>query len=172
MKNIYLVVTNTGTALSKIVTHFMKDEYAHISISLDKKLKQMYSFGRLNPYNPFYGGFIHEYIDKGTFKRFKKTKSVVLSLSITEKKYKNLKEQIELFKKNKEMFKFNVIGLFAIYFNKKRRKENYFYCAEFVKYITEKCEINLNLPELVRPQHFLNLEDAKEIYRGLLKEYK
>ena len=49
MKQIYFVITNTGTILSKIVIKFMKDEYSHASISLDKKLKQMYSFGRLNP---------------------------------------------------------------------------------------------------------------------------
>ena len=38
MKQIYFVMTDTGTILSKIVKHFMKDEYGHVSISLDKDL--------------------------------------------------------------------------------------------------------------------------------------
>ena len=62
-------------------------------------------------------------------------------------------------------------GLFAIYFNKKIRKEKYFYCAEFIKYITEKAGIDLKLPELIRPQNFKNIENGKIIYEGLLKNY-
>ena len=50
MKQIYFILTDTGTILSRIVKFFMKDEYAHISLSLDKDLNNMYSFGRLNPY--------------------------------------------------------------------------------------------------------------------------
>ena len=72
MKDIFIVLTSTGTTLSKIIKSYTKDEFAHISISLDRELQEMYSFGRLNPYNPFFGGFIREYIDKGTFKRFYK----------------------------------------------------------------------------------------------------
>ena len=63
MKKIYIVLTHSGTALSKIIKGFTKDEFSHVSISLDKELNEMYSFGRLNPYNPFWGGFVHEYID-------------------------------------------------------------------------------------------------------------
>ena len=63
MKKIYIVLTHSGTTLSKIIKGFTKDEFSHVSISLDKELNEMYSFGRLNPYNPFWGGFVHEYID-------------------------------------------------------------------------------------------------------------
>ena len=42
-------------------------------LELDEDLTKMYSFGRLYPYNPFLGGFVHEGLDRGTFKRFKKT---------------------------------------------------------------------------------------------------
>ena len=71
MKKIYIILTHTGTTLSKIIKNYTKDEFSHVSISLDKDLNEMYSFGRLNPYNPFWGGFVHEGINFGTFKRFK-----------------------------------------------------------------------------------------------------
>ena len=57
MKKIYIILTFTGTALSRIIKLSTKDEFAHASIALDSELKEMYSFGRLNPYNPFFGGF-------------------------------------------------------------------------------------------------------------------
>ena len=47
------------------------------SISLDKELNTMYSFGRLKAYNPLHGGFVHEHVHSGTFKRFYKTKSMI-----------------------------------------------------------------------------------------------
>ena len=63
-------------------------------------------------------------------------------------------------------------GLFAIAIDKKIRKDNTFYCAEFVKHVLEEAGIDFNLPELVRPESFKNIENKEIIYKGLLKEYK
>ena len=171
MKHIYFVLTDSGTVLSKIIKYFMKDEYAHVSIALDKRLEQMYSFGRLNPYNPFHGGFVHEFIYKGTFKRFKNTKARIIVINITDEQYKKLKQIIKETKRNRAIFKFNILGLFGIYFKYKRKKQNYFYCAEYIKFAIEKSNINLKLPELVRPENFKNIEGSKVIFNGLLQEY-
>lgn len=84
-KKKYIVLTYTGTILSKIIRVYTRAEYCHVSLSLDKELKKMYSFGRLNPYNPFIGGFVHEGIDRGTFKRFKKTKAEIYSIDVTNR---------------------------------------------------------------------------------------
>ena len=59
---IYIVLSHTGTVLSRLIKTFTRAEYSHVSISLDKNLEKMYSFGRINPYNPFYAGFVHEKI--------------------------------------------------------------------------------------------------------------
>ena len=172
MKQIYFVMTDTGTILSKIVKYFMKDEYGHVSISLDKNLNKMYSFGRINPYIAFLGGFVQEKTNEGTFKRFTNTKTRILEYDVDEKQYAKLMDNIEKFKLNKNKYKFNTAGLFAIYFNKKISKENYFYCAEFVKHITKESNINLNLPELIRPENFKELNNSRLVYKGLLREYK
>ena len=58
MSKIYIVLTYSGTVLSKLIKIYTQKEYSHVSISLDENLKQMYSFGRLNPYVPFVGGFV------------------------------------------------------------------------------------------------------------------
>ncbi len=172
MKKIYIVLTHTGTILSQIIRRYTKDEFSHVSISLDVDLKEMYSFGRLNPYNAFWGGFIHEYIDRGTFKRFYKTKTKIYSLKITEKQYENLRNNISKIQLNKEKYTFNTLGLFAVGFHKTIKKEHSFYCAEFVKYILEKSEIDTHLPETVKPEDFKNIEGLQEIYSGLLRKYQ
>lgn len=172
MKQVYLVLTYTGTILSKIVKFYTKKEYSHISISLDKKLKKMYSFGRLNPYNAFIGGFVHESLDSGTFKRFYNTKTTIYELDITDEQYEKLLKLITYFEKKKSLYKFNTIGLFAVPFNKKIRRKRHFYCAEFVKYALEKSDINFDLPEIIKPEDFKSIEEKKVVYKGNIQEYK
>lgn len=171
MAKIYIILTHTGTVLSKIIKKYTKDEFSHVSISLDRELNEMYSFGRLNPYNPFWGGFVHEYTNKGTFKRFYKTVTQIYSWKITEEQYESIKKNIEHFKRNKDKYKFNVIGLFAAGFHKKIGKEQSFYCAEFVKYVIEQSGISTGLPDVVRPEDFKYIKELKEIYVGLLQKY-
>lgn len=171
MKQIYIILTHTGTMLSKIIKCYTRYEYSHVSVSLDPELQEMYSFGRLHPYNPFITGFVHEYIDKGTFKRFKKTRTRVIELEISDEQYLKLKELIEKMQIKKEQYKFNLLGLFAVGFNIRRKKKNHFYCAEFVKYAMEEADINIQLPELIKPESFKRICTGRDIYKGFLRDY-
>lgn len=168
---IYIVLTHTGTILSKIVKWYTKKDFSHVSISLDKELNEMYSFGRLNPYNPFLGGFVHEYTDKGTFKRFKNTVAAIYFLEIEQEQYDNMKNTINKFEQEKEKYTFNILGLFAVSIHKKIKKENSFYCAEFVEYLIEKTGMKIDLPEIITPEDFKKINNIQLIYRGLLQEY-
>ena len=169
---IYIVLTHTGTILSRIVKYYTRRDFSHVSISLDKGLTQMYSFGRLNPYNPFLGGFVHEYVNEGTFKRFKNTTTAIYSLEINEEQYEIIKNNIDKMEQEKEKYKFNIIGLFAVSIHKKIKKENSFYCAEFVEYLIEKIGDGINLPEIITPEDFKKLENIKLVYTGLLRDYR
>lgn len=171
MKKIYIVLTHTGTILSRIIKTFTKDEFTHSSIALDVELKQMYSFGRLNPYNPFVGGFVHEYIDKGTFKRFYKTKAKVYALKVTDAQYEAMKNNIASVQDEKQNYSFNRLGLFAVGLHRKIRREHAFYCAEFVKYMLEKSGIEADLPELIKPEDFKGIKGLQEVYAGILRNY-
>ena len=174
MKKIYIILTHTGTVLSTIIKYYTKDEFSHVSIALDADLEEMYSFGRLNPYNPFLGSFVHEHINKGTFKRFKKTKTEVYSLFVTDEQYEKAKKTIEYFNNNKQKYKFNIIGLACVSINKKVMRKNSFYCAEFVKHILKVMgvtEVN-QLPKIIRPENFKQLQGLRLEYEGLLKKYK
>lgn len=171
MKKVYIVLTYTGTLLSSAIKHYTKYKYSHISISLDKELTEMYSFGRLFAYNPFVAGFIHEELERGTFKRFKNTDCLVYSLEISDISYKKLTNKIAKMKQNKHIYRYNFIGLFGIILKKKINRKNYFYCAEFVKYILESSDVELNLPALIKPQDFNLLENLTLVYQGTLRNY-
>ncbi|MBR6505100.1 MAG: hypothetical protein IKT41_05290 [Clostridia bacterium] len=171
MKKIYIVITYTGTNLSKIIKYYTHSEFSHVSISLDEELEKMYSFGRLNPYNPFWGGFVHEGIDKGTFKRFYKTTASIYSIAVTDEQYEKIENTIKTIEENKKDYKFNILGLFAVGFNKRIERKNYFYCAEFVKHVIETAGIETNLPKIVAPDDFKHIENKVLVYEGVLKKY-
>ena len=173
MRKIYLIQSCTGTVLSDIIKGYTKNQYTHISISLDKELNEMYSFGRLNPYNPFWGGFVHEYVDKGTFARFYNTDSAIFELEVTDEQYEKVKQKIGYVEKNKESYKFNIAGLFMVAANKRRVKKNTFYCAEFVRYVLKRSKINTKvLPKIIKPQDFSKLEGLSLVYEGKLSDYR
>lgn len=171
MRKIYIVLTYTGTLLAKIVKLYTKKEYSHVSISLDRKLNHMYSFGRINSYIPFIGGFVKESPYFGTFKRFKKTKTIIYSMEVNEEQFQNVINLINEFNNNKKSYRFNVLGLIGVMIHCKVKREKYFYCAEFVKYVLEESKLEVNLPDIIKPEDFRNLNGINVIYKGVLKEY-
>ena len=171
MKKIYIVLTHTGTLLSRIIKTYTKDEFSHVSIALDEELNKMYSFGRLFASNPFWGGFVHERINNGTFKRFKLTEAGVYSLVVTDEQYDNIVKTISKIRKNRKLYHFNIIGLLAVGFHKRIHTEYSFYCAEFVRYVLKEAGIEFSLPEIIKPEDFKTIESMKLIYKGKLKNY-
>lgn len=174
MKKLYITLTHTGTLLSRIIKCYTKDEFSHVSIALDEELEEMYSFGRLYAYNPFWGSFVHEGIDKGTFKRFRKTRAEVYSIFISDEQYEKAKKTIAYFIENKQKYRFNFIGLACVGINKRVKRKNTFYCAEFVKHVLKTAGITEanKLPKLIKPEDFKQMQDIRLEYEGLLRKYK
>lgn len=172
MKKIYIVMTQTGTLLSRVIKIYSGCTYAHVSISLDKNLDEMYSFGRLNPYNPFWGGFIHERVNAGTFKRFKNTVAGIEEVEITDEQYDNIKNIIKKMKERINPYRFNILGLVCAGFNIRVRMKDHFYCAEFIKYLLEAAGLKVTLPKIIAPDDFMKIPNAKMIYVGKLSNYR
>ena len=171
MKKVYIVLTNTGTFLSRIVNVYTRKEFSHVSISLDENLNYMYSFGRLNPYNPFHGGFIHEAIRKGTFKRFKNTKAKIYSIEVDDRVYNEILRNIKKIEIEKNTYKFNMIGLFTVALHLRIKRKKCFYCAEFVKYVLDKTDLELDLPDIIKPMDFTRMDGLSLIYSGKLLDF-
>lgn len=171
-KQIYIVLSQTGTFLSQMLKKVTKAEYNHSSISLSADLKCMYSFGRRRPYNPFWAGFVAEAPNAGTFKRFPNTEAIVFAVDISEENYNNLYKMLHDMYSQRKKYHYNYLGLVFAAFGAVYHNKYCYYCSEFVKEILLKHQINgaEQLPPIVQPIHFLNLPH-KLIYRGKLSEY-
>ncbi len=172
-KYIYVVISQTGTLMSKVIQGSTKSKYCHSSISLQPSLETMYSFGRRYMFTPLFGGYIKESPDGGIFKRYPKTEVVVLRFLVTEKCYAEIKTYLEEMYENKKRHKYNYIGAFLATFGKKFHRKRNFYCSEFVRDTLLKFEVcpKNSMPEVVIPSDFLKAFDDKKVYSGDLHEY-
>lgn len=93
-------------------------------------------------------------------------------MEVTDCQYEKIEKQIQIFEKNKSKYKFNILGLAYIFFDKEIHRTDYFYCAEFIKHVLYKADLNVKLPNMPRPEDFEKIKNSKLIYTGLLKHYK
>ncbi len=172
-QQLYIVVSQTGTVLSRILKLITGAEYNHSSLALSRDLKLMYSFGRMNPYNPFYGGFVTESADFGTFKRFNNTKIMVLALDITENKHKQIGDMIDTMLAERKKYKYNYMGLVLAALGLVIKQKNRYYCSEFVREVLIKSDIEgaNKLCGIIKPVQFMDIPHIREIYCGKLSDY-
>ena len=173
-RQIYVVVSQTGTILSRILKIFTRARYNHASVSYDGTLETMYSFGRLNAYNPFFAGFVREGRNRGTFKRFRNTEAVVIAIPVTEELRESFRRDVVAMYGHRADYEYNYFGLFLAAFGITFRARNTFYCSEFVRYILERHRVIAPgaFDGIVHPADFLSLTGGRVIYRGKLRDFR
>ncbi|WP_313341384.1 hypothetical protein [Sedimentibacter sp.] len=169
-RKIYIVLTRTNTFLSRLISFIKDDEYTHASISLDRHLSRMYSFGRKYTYNPFVGRFVKENLNEGVYGRHDNLYGLVMEIEVSREQYVKAENLINEFILNKDLYKYNYIGLVNCLLNRESCNNHRFLCSEFVYYILNKSNIvNFNKSgNLVRPQDLLNIK-GKIVFKGNLK---
>jgi hypothetical protein len=169
---IYVVISQTGTILSRFLKLVTRAPYNHVSLSLSRDLQTMYSFGRINPYNPFLGGFVRESPSFGTFKRFSNTTVMVLEISVSLEVYERIRRRLNEMLAEQKKYHYNYIGLGLAAFHIRWQQKYHYYCSEFVKDILSSCCVSgaESLHRIPQPIHFLNLSYTC-VYTGRLRDY-
>lgn len=173
VRKVYVVLTRTGTILSHLIKIVTGEPYPHCSVSLDRELYKMYSFGRRNAWDPFNAGYVHERPDKNVFGRFKKADCRILELEVTEEQYKIMHHTMKDFWQHKEKYRFNYEGIVAAWFKKYPAGEHVFYCSQFTGYVLEQAGIPYTDKPYrrVRPEDFRTSPVFKVVYEGKLQDY-
>ncbi len=171
-KKIYIVLTQTGTVLSNVIKRITGAKFNHSSISLTSTLVPMYAFGRRNPYNPFWAGFIKEAPGEGIFKRLPKTESKVISMEVSEDVYNELEILLEEMYDKRMKYKYNFIGLCFAAFGIVLRRKDHLYCSEFIRDLFRQYKIEGYdlLDEIIQPVHFLRMPH-EAVYCGKINDY-
>ncbi len=172
-KKVYVILSQTGTLLSRILKAVTGAYFNHSSISLDKGLDRMYSFGRIFPKNPFIGGFVHESPHYGTFRRFFKTRVMIFELTIPAQNYEKLSATISDMSSHREMYHYNYLGLFLAALKINHRQDRHYYCSEFVRAMLVNNGIVSEdaFEDITQPIHFMTIPCARFVYSGMLQDY-
>lgn len=171
---VYIMLSQTKTYFARLIKLYTREPYAHASIAFDRELNELYSFGRKKTNNPFITGFIEENIEGGVFGKYVETVCSVYSLKITKEQYNNLKQEVEIFKQNREKYAYNFLGIVGVMLNVPINLENRYFCSQFIAYVLERSGINLFNKSygLVRPFDFRMCSKLKRVYKGKLVNYR
>ena len=172
-KDVYIMITQTGTKFSRVLQLFTHAPYNHASIALDENLELLYSFARQNLHIPIFAGFVKEDINKGVYKLHDNTLCEIYRISISDKQYIRLQKLIEEFEKNEDKYGYNFVGLITMLFNIPYHREHHYVCSQFVAYfLHDSNSINFEKHySLIRPQDFTSLSELDLIYSGKLSNY-
>lgn len=171
-RDIYIVLSRTGTMFSNIIAFFTQEEYSHVSLSLDSSFTQMFSFGRKIPTKVLPAGLVEENLYDGVFAMYPKSRCLIYKINITDEQFVFLQTEIDKFFKNKDNYKYSILGTVTAYFNKPYKREHYYFCSQFVSellinsgiYKTDK------LPEVIKPMELLEIDNIELIYEGFINE--
>lgn len=170
-RKVYIILTDTGTLFTKMIKLYTKTPYNHASISFDPQFSEIYSFGRKKPRNPFIGGFVKENIHTGLLSR---AKCAIYSCTITETQFEKMNRFLQRIEEDSHHYHYNLIGLFAIVFNKKIERENCFFCSQFVAAVLNEGSIVefSKHSSHVTPADFQQVPHFQLVYQGDFVDYK
>ena len=170
--SIYIVLSKTGTLLSRAITLVTGDKFCHASISFDTTLKEMYTFGRKWGYLPFPGEYTIESTNHGTFKQFSNSEILIIKINTDTHKQYMLKRHLNNMYRHRNKYGFNYIGLILAGAGIRFKYKNRYYCSEFVRNVLVKYNI-IDMPtnKIIRPIEFLDMQNIEIVYIGNLRNY-
>ena len=171
-KFVYIVVTQSGTCISKVLRRMTHDPYNHVSLALDANLQKMYSYGRRRLRNPLVGGFVHETPQTGVFGHFRETDAVVVELPMGGAEYKKLQERMQEMYRHRKDYRYDFLGVLLAYFGKAKARHHKSYCSKFVAGELQTAGVTMPQKTVFRPVDFLALPEGKTVFSGKLRAYK
>jgi len=169
-KSVYVVLSRSGTVLSRIIHVITHDRFTHSAIALDVEMEEMFSFGRRYDRNPFLGCFKREHLTDLHYRRG--SPGAIIELPVTQEQYDEISRHIMVFRRNSDAFTYNVPGLITSIFHRTFEGTRRFFCSEFVYFVLNEagvCDFGMTRGH-VRPAMFLEA-NGSVVYEGELPLY-
>lgn len=170
MPTIYILLTNTRTAFSRLIGWSTGETYTHVAIALDRELCKVYSFARRNPRFLLPAGLVREDVRAGVYARAMDRPSRLYALEISDAAYRRLMDRLVSMLVERRNYRYSILGVVACRFGIPLRRRKKFFCSQFVGEMLESSgQTNfVKPPALLRPNDFCAFEDLRLIYSGKL----
>lgn len=172
MKTIYILLTRSGTLLSRLVHLFTGDSFTHASISFEPTLQPLYSSARKNGETMFPAGPCREYFHRGFFHKNRNIPCALYEIKVSQEQYEQALLETDWIISRSDEYRFNILGLLLCRLNIPLRREKKFFCSQFVAEILRRSDaLSLpKVPSLMRPMDYASLPEANCLYQGLLRD--
>lgn len=169
MEKLYIAFVDTPGIFASLIRKVVKMNYVHVVLGLDENLFEAYSVGRRNPSVPIFSGYEREELDK-IYKKFPNAKYKITYIECTKHQKENIKEKLRELYKVRYSYKYCILGLPFLVFNKPFYQKNHYTCSSFLARLLEENEIKFfdKHFSLVTPRDFFDL-DFHCIYEGDIK---
>lgn len=170
---IYIVFSKTNTLISRSIGAVTKSDYTHVALSLDTNFDNMYTFGRLNPNNPFFAGLTVENLHTGVYQRTPYCKSMIYKIAVSDNQLKILKHELDKYYSAKQKYRYNFLGLFAVLIDKPWKRQNHYFCSEFVSELLASSNIwhSPKVHELTRPSDLVYINNKEIFFKGYASDF-
>lgn len=172
-KELYLVLTQTGTSVSNLLRWATGYPYNHCSIAFDAGLEEMYSFARRMLYCTLVAGLVREEPEAFVYARFPNTRCQVYRIPVSPEQYWAARRALAPFVEQFERYKYDILGFPLRAAGVKWKREYHYVCSEFVGHILEQSGVARFDKDLVflHPHDLSMLPQAQLIYEGTLGDY-
>lgn len=170
MQSIYILLTKSDTYVSKTIGLATSDEYTHISISFSKSLEPMYSFSRKYINSPLPAGLRMEPLQTGFYKKYNYIPCALYELQVEDEVYQKAQCLVNQMYQEVHKYHFNVLGLVLCKMKIAYKRNDFYFCSEFVSEILAKSDA-IQLPKsssLMRPNDFAGLSEFNCLFKGRL----
>ncbi len=167
---VYIVLTATGTWLSEAIRWVTKAPLSHASLSFDRELKEVYSFGRKKLSNPILAGFVQENFNAPFFED---APCAVYRLRVGERERTKMQLLVHEMKRQPDRYRYDLLGQIGVLVRRRFPRENAYFCSHFVASVLERGECRpVDKPAyFVTPADFEHALEAQQIYRGTVSGY-
>ncbi len=172
-KHIYVVFSHPSSIVSDTIGFFTKGEFTHCSITLDRDLGHMFSFGRKYAFFPFIGCYLREELDKKFYSLSDSLYGRIVEIPVNDEQYENVKHRLYDFWENQKDHKYNMVGFFFYLLQKEYAPSGKYTCSQFVAETLDIygiCPINSGYT-LINPNDLSKLVKGNVVFEGDIKKY-
>lgn len=171
---LYILLTDTGTLFTKTIKAYTGEPFNHASLAFDEQLREVYSFGRKQQSNPFFGGFVAEdmlsplFLDEGG-----RTRCALYRLEVSQTAYARIRRRVAEFQRNSHEYSYNLLGLFALALGIRLQRSKAYFCSQFVAETLLAGDVCLSgkHPEFTSPADLVKPGKTTLLYIGPLRDY-
>ena len=137
---IYIVFSATPTGMGRLIRKATRNRYNHVSLSLSRDIRKMYSFARLHRTIPLYGGFVAESILR--YQSFAGTAKVkICRIEVPEPRLTYLHNLLDRLWNEREAYIYNTPAALASLLHLRPHISRAYTCVTFVQKLLARYEL-------------------------------